>query len=352
MKLSVDELKQIQLYRQHLTNRADRLTVCRNLNGLQAQFMVNVEHSLRIRCNEKIEKDKFGDGLLKNWTIRGTVHVFAADDLPLYIGRSLSADEVCDNKFYQFMCDMGYSLTQERNRFFAKIIVDNIAAGTGDRETLKEICRSHGMTEAEENHIFNQWGGTFRELAEIGVICYKVREKKEYICCEPFEPIPRDAAQLEQIRRYFTHIGPATIRDAAYYFGWSQAVIKEAMKGLPMLNATVDGRDYFYLEEMKDDYPDVQRCILLSGFDQLMLGYQKQDSIYLPQQHLRGIFNLAGIVMPPILLDGVVVGRWRKKGAKMTFEMFQEVGVRNKKRVEAVMEGMFSDVKKVEWKGV
>ena len=54
---SIDELKQIQLYRQHLTDKADKHTVCHDLNGIQAQFTVNVEHSLRIRCNESIEKD-------------------------------------------------------------------------------------------------------------------------------------------------------------------------------------------------------------------------------------------------------------------------------------------------------
>lgn len=36
-----------------------------------------------------------------------------------------------------------------------------------------------------------------------------------------------------------------------------------------------------------------------------MLDYQKKESICLPQEHLRGIFNLAGIVMPSILLKEV-----------------------------------------------
>ncbi len=82
--LSLSELKQIQLSRQHLTERADKRTVCRDLNGFQAQFTVNVAHSLRIRCNEKIEKDCFGSNLVKNWTIRGTVHVFNQEDMPVY----------------------------------------------------------------------------------------------------------------------------------------------------------------------------------------------------------------------------------------------------------------------------
>ena len=350
--LSVYELKQIQLNRQHLTDKADKYTVCRNLNGFQAQFMVNVEHSLRIRCNERIEKNNFGDGLVKSWLMRGrsTVHVFNEADLPLFIGRRLSAVNVCESDFYQFMCSQGYFITPERNQYFSQIIVENIAAGTGEREKLKEICYSYGMTDQESSHIFNQWGGTIRELAEIGVICFKVQENKEYMCCKAFIPIPQEEAQLEMVRRYFTHFAPATVRDAAYYFGWTQTFVKEIMQKLPLLQTTIDGKKYFYLEALKNDYPDIPACILLAGFDQLMLGYQKKDSIYLPQKNLRGIFNLAGIVMPPILLNGVVVGRWRKKNNKLTFELFEDISTQNKKDIELTAEETVNNIQKVEWK--
>jgi len=352
--LSTHELKQIQLYRQHLTNKTDKHTVCHDLNGLQAQFMVNVEQQLRIRCNEKIEKDYFGDGLVKSWFVRGrsTVHVFNEEDLPLFIGRHLSAAAVCDSDFYQFMCSQGYTLAPERNQYFAQIIVTHIAAGTGDREELKEICFAHGMTDGEARHIFNQWGGTIRELAEIGVICFKVKEKKEYRLCRAFTPIAQDEAQIELVRRYFTHFAPATVRDSAYYFGWSQTFVKGIMRQLPLLQTTIDGKQYFYLEALESNYPDIPRCILLAGFDQLMLGYQKQDSIYLPQQHLRGIFNLAGIVMPPILLNGTIVGRWKKKNKKISFELFEEISAQDKKHIVATAEKVFDDVQKIEWKRI
>lgn len=46
--------------------------------------MTNVFHSLKIRCTDYSE-DTVQDGLIKNWTLRGTVHVFAEDDLPLFM---------------------------------------------------------------------------------------------------------------------------------------------------------------------------------------------------------------------------------------------------------------------------
>ena len=80
----IQELKICQLTNQHLIQPADKMAVIRDLCGVQAQFMVNAMHSLKIRCND-FKENTAADGLVKNWTVRGTVHVFAESDLPLFI---------------------------------------------------------------------------------------------------------------------------------------------------------------------------------------------------------------------------------------------------------------------------
>ena len=81
-----------------------------------------------------------------------------------------------------------------------------------------------------------------------------------------------------------------------------------------------------------------------------MLGYQKKDSIYLPPEHLRGIFNLAGIIMPPILLDGKVVGKWQKKNTKLTFTLFESISEKDKNIIIQTADGLWGDIKKIDWK--
>ena len=346
--LSTNELKQIQLSRQHLTEKTDKITVCHDLNGLQAQIMVNVFHALKIRCNEEITKDNFGSGLVKNWTIRGTVHAFAADDLGLFKYNHDERYHLSHNWDVEKM-RWHCRIPPDRLEYIARFIVEKVADGVTARERLKEECYRAGMTEAEGEFVFNQWGGLLHPLCDRGFLCHKVCEKKEFMICPPFTPMEKDEAILEQVRRYFMHYAPATVKDAAYYFGCSQTHIKEIMQKLPLIQIEIDGKKYFYLDELKSDYPDIPHCILLAGFDQLMLGYQKKDSIYLPQKYIRGIFNLAGIVMPPILLDGVVAGRWRKKNTKMTFEMFEDISTENKNHIESAMEETFIDIRKVEW---
>ena len=55
----------------------------------------------------------------------------------------------------------------------------------------------------------------------------------------------------------------------------------------------------------------------------LMLGYEKKQNIFLPQEYLRGIFSLSGIVMPPFLLRGTVAGRWKRSGKRLLVTQFR-----------------------------
>ena len=64
-------------------------------------------------------------------------------------------------------------------------------------------------------------------------------------------------------------------------------------------------------------------CLLLAGFDPLVLGYEKKQSIFLPPEYLRGIFSLSGIVMPPVLLRGTVAGRWKRSGKRLQITAFR-----------------------------
>ena len=50
--MTLEEIKIRQLTNQHLITPSDKMTVVRDLCGIQAQFMVNALHSLKIRCKD------------------------------------------------------------------------------------------------------------------------------------------------------------------------------------------------------------------------------------------------------------------------------------------------------------
>lgn len=321
--MTLEELKIRQMTNQHLLEKTEKLTAVRKLCGVQAQFLSNAVHSLKIRCCD-FKEDAVGERLVKNWTIRGTVHVFAEEDLPLFLHFS-SADRYRSNDwtiptFWNQRED--WALTPARQAELSEMILAALRERMQTREELKAICRGNGMTQSEEESMFHPWGGGIRELCERGFMHGVVSEEKAYCLSEVFEPMEEDAAELELARRYFTYMGPATIHDAMYFFRVTTGKVKQWLSMLPVISAECKGKTYFYIDDHACYDREIPRCLFLAGFDQLMLAYEKKECIYLPEEHLRKIFNLAGIVMPAVLLDGQVVGKWKKKNRKLMVELF------------------------------
>ncbi len=310
--MELHERKARILYGQHLTAPAEQLTVCRDLNGIQAQFGSAALHALTIRTAGPVEPDR----LVKSWTVRGTVHLFDPADLPLYLHRGRThflrpVDQMVEDEF----------ISLERKQFFARLILERLSHGPQRREALKAACLDAGMTGRESESVFNSWGGTLRYLAETGQITHVVGEEKAFRLCPPFTSMEEPAARLEQTRRYFA-MGPATVKDAAYFFGRPQREVKGWMEQLPLTHCQVEGRDCFYIDDGRTDWPHIPDCLLLAGFDQLLLAYEKSGNPFLPPEYLRGIFNLSGIVMAPILLRGVVAGRGKRSGNRLRLTRF------------------------------
>lgn len=348
--MTLEELKIRQMTNQYLIRKGAKETVVRDLCGVQAQFLGNAIHSLRIRCHD-FEESTVKDGLAKNWTLRSTVHVFSEKDLPLFI-RCGNGEDYRRNQWngYTFWNQRDkWALSPERQAYLSDVILEALGNGSKTREELKEICREKGMTYPEETCMFEPWGGGICELCKRGFMQYVVQEKKAYCLSPAFTPMEDEEAQLEIARRYFTHIAPATVHDAMYFLGAKQVEVKRWLSLLPVESTTLEGKTYFYIENGKSYDEAIPRCVFLAGFDQLMLGYQKKESLYLPQEHLRGIFNLAGIVMPALLLDGRVVGKWKKKNTKLTVTLFEQVSAEDRKAIVSHGEALWSDLKKIEF---
>ena len=343
-----EEIMIRQMAGQHLLKKTDKKTVLHDLLGVQAQITVNAYHALKIRCHDLTEEN-FGAGLVKNWTLRGTVHIFAKEDLPLFVrcrdGREYLCKDFCGYTFWN-QRDV-WSLTPERQRFLTDVILEALSDGAKTRDELKEICRAHGMTALEEGSMFDSWGGGIREMCVRGFINHVVQEKKAFCLAPPYTPMREEEAKLAIARRYFTHFGPATIHDAMYFLGAKQSEVKAWLAVLPVQSVEFAGKTYFYIENGEPPTADIPPCLFLAGFDQLMLGYQKKESLYLPPEHLRGIFNLAGIVMPAVLLRGRVVGRWKKKGARLSATLFEPLSADDRTIISDAAEVIFSDLREL-----
>ena len=332
--MTLEEIKLRRLAEQYLLNLTDTNTVVKDLCGAQAQFLSHALHGLSIRCGSVNTS-----ALIKGWTNRGTMHLFVEEDLPLFLyeGRThflRDVDKLGSDAF----------ITASQKAYFANVVLDAIASGVEDRDALKAICADKGMTDSESKSLFDPWGGLIRALCESGRICHKVQEKKAYRICPDVEPMDQSSAQLELLRRYFTHFGPATVKDAAYFFGWTQAQIKKYLPLLPLSQFHDAAKTYYYTDAIPLPNADAPDCLFLAGFDQLVLGYEKTESIFLSPEHLRQIFTLSGIVRPALLIDGEIKGHWNLKNRKLKIALFEGT---NRQRITAAAELQWPDLKEI-----
>jgi hypothetical protein len=124
--------------------------------------------------------------------------------------------------------------------------------------------------------------------------------------------LARDEALAELAARYFRSRGPATADDFAW---WAGLALADARAGLESAKAglvgeTVDGRTYW---QAADTRARAARAgaHLLPGFDEYLVAYRERDAMIDPK-HARQVNNGGGILRPCVLVDGQVVGTWRR----------------------------------------
>ena len=350
--MQIDDILLLRMNRQYLFVPAeDELTVLRSLCGLQAQFYGNCLHALRLRCGKAPDEDILRTSAVKMWTLRGTLHLIALDDLPLFLydGRSHFL-RPCDTM------ENDDQLSAARKRELAAIILDAAQSDKGldcvltAIEYTLEKSREHGMTANEEQNAFDPWGGLLRALCESGTLGHTAQQKKAFRPCPPFAPMTKAAALRALMRRYLTHYGPVTVQDAAYFFGLPQRELLPVIESLSPQEFICEGKIFYRLCDI-NIIGDLSCCRFLAGFDPLMLGYKKRSNPFLPEEALRGVFTLAGIVRPSILLDGKIVGVWKRRGKAVELTWLIPLQSLQRKRIEEEALRIFGDsVSKLVWR--
>jgi hypothetical protein len=208
---------------------------------------------------------------------------------------------------------------------WAPFIEEEIGQGNHTRDGLKDACARAGMGEDLLHQVFYGWGGLIREMVCRGRIVCGTGTQKEYFIPKPVVWMDRDQARRVFLRRYFEHYGPATVSDCRYFFGnWKKADMDPLLQELlPELVCTViDGKRYYSLQEPIVDGA-LPACVLVPGFDQLVLGYRDRDRM-IDRRFLKELTNISGIVSPSILIRGRIRARWKLDGQKVIVTSFDK----------------------------
>ena len=283
--------------------------------ALQAQDFVGVKWSVGLRAagatEAAVEAGCDSGEIVRSWPLRGTLHLVASEDLGWLLG--LTAPRAIASAAGRRAALGITEADVERAREIAR------AALTGDRVLTREAVLATfdaaGLSTGGQRGYHLLW-----HLAQTGslVLGPTAGRQQTYALVDAWVRDPRrlepDEALGELALRYFRSHGPATIADLTRWSGLTMGDVRRglAICGTRLTTIEVDGVTYHLAPETPDLAAPASRVHLLPGFDEYLLGYADRTAA-LAREHSDAIVPGGnGMFKPTIVVDGEVVGTWRR----------------------------------------
>lgn len=292
--------------------------VVRWFGAMQAQDYLGALWAVGLRmqaATEAMVEAAIADrSIVRTWPMRGTLHFVAAEDVRWMQG--LLTPRVIARDRARIERDFG--LDAATLKCCRRIVGKALAAGTPmTRSALYAALDAGGIASAGQRglHVTGR-------LAHEGLLCLGPRAGKQptFVLLDAWLPATphkaHDEALAELARRYFGSHGPATAQDFAW---WSGLTVKDAQAGIALAQAhlasdSIDGATYWWSSDALQ--PAAANSVhLLPPFDEYLVAY-KNRSAALDAAHGRQVIGINGLVNASIVVDGRVVGTWKRSVGK------------------------------------
>ena len=334
--MKVIDWKSIVLKRMGFVDPMTAYQICQQHNGVQAQFQSYADVGFWTRMGEDEFSKPWRLDLVRQWSIRGTMHAYLKEEIPLYLyeGRNYLKPSL------HLPSRDGKVSVQEKN-YYADLILEALQSGNKSRDDLKELCRRNRLSKEKERSLFNAWGGIIASLISVGKI-YQEYGENHFGLLEDYTPWNKEKAELEIARRYFSGLGPVSLADARYYFKENKSIVEGWMKKLDLKTVEVEGTTRYYLGELEEG--NIPEVLFVAGFDALLLAFEKKENPFFNPKYIRDIYTLTGIVKPAVMLDGELVATWRKEKDKIYICPFMNIRKKDIRRMETTAMEKFPEV--------
>ena len=293
-----ERLRRLRLAAQRLTPAAaaaDVTAAARAVVGVQAQDVRAAGLALRSRVPGLRRAGVDGSGLIRTWTVRGTVHLIDPSDWPWLqaaVGRRNRA---------RFDIEM----RKRGDHDAAAAMLDDLVAVLRDRPLdraglLAELAaRGHPGLGQRSVNVLMPWAAAQGLVAGL--------PDGRYRAAEPPAAVDAELALATLARRYLAGYGPAAAADLAW---WSGLPLGTARRALAALEDTEAAGELLALPGTLDAAPPpAPGALLLAAFDTTMLGYRSRAPLVAARDDRR-ILPGGGMLRPAVLIGGLAAGIW------------------------------------------
>jgi hypothetical protein len=289
--------------------------------GVQAQSYPDMFPAYWARVEGFRDEDLLGElrpmaGLVRTWTVRGTMHIVPSREYYLYVLGSVGSKTL--SWIERQARKVGYPDQGKRRDRIYRWVLEKIGKRRVTSEELKRLVSERAVELGLKPGV---WVGV-QEMCLLGLLVNAGRKGSSSLWTRADEWVPRPKRILSMedcrvglLRKYVDRYGPVSRKDMLYWTGHGAADLDEALERLaPELDRVkIEGSsEEFYMLGDMDDVPPSPRVVLLPKFDSLMMGY-KDKSRFLDPQHQRQVFRPQGMIEAAVLLDGFVAATWRRK---------------------------------------
>jgi hypothetical protein len=254
-------------------------------------------------------------GVVRTWAMRGTLHLIAAEDLPLMLA-IFGPLQLARGRRRLTQLGLPPELAERSTAEAAELLA---ADGPLTRHELAARLRDRGVPVDAEGqapiHVVAR-AAAAGVLVEVGV-----RGREELY--GPLDPGPlpdRDEALEQLARRYAAAHAPATADDFAVWSGLPAADVRRAWRE----------------PEPPAGEPEAPGVRLLPAFDEWLLGWASRELV-LPERHAAAVLR-GGIIRAVAIDDGRVFATWRRVRGRVELQPLGRVAKAQRAGVEAEAE--------------
>jgi winged helix DNA-binding protein len=320
------------------------------LGGVQAQDRIAAALAVRARSRgvtaEAVEQARDDDrSVVWTWAMRGTLHLVAAADVGWMLGL-LGPIFVAAGRRRREALGLDDDLCERALPVLRDILADTGPLGRAElvRRLVARGVEIDGGGQAPAHLV--------AYAALRGVVC-RVGNEPAYALLDDWlgaapPAMEPDRALAELARRYVGAHGPAGAPDLA---AWSGIGLRRARRGLQLVAGelravqTAAGPAWTLAAAPRrtSRRPARPQVALLGHFDPYLLGYANRD-FALDRRFAGRIQTGGGFIQPAVLVDGRVVGTWRRQRSGDRLEIALEPFEELPERATAPLEREASDV--------
>jgi hypothetical protein len=271
--------------------------------------------------------------------MRGTLHVFAAPDLPLYIGALSQHDRWWKGAWLKMI-----GMSEEELRAVLAAIKSSLDAKPLTRGELAEKVAKKVGTQSG-NLMLSGWGEMLKPAAFQGHLCSGPPRGQSVTFVRPDRWLqdwavpPPQQAWREIVRRYLSAYGPASREEFGRWWGMAAAPAGRILhaSGLELVEVDVEEYRGWILEEDLDalgEPPQPPSLRLLPAFDVYVAGNRPRASLVNPLFESL-VFRKAGWISAVVIVDGAIAGVWKHelpgRRLEVTVTPFEALGVKARK---------------------